>query len=549
MVNWIIGIGFILILLFLTHLYRRQQRVKKLKAHLQAQWGQAKTSTFFDFEVIALYFKAKKNPSEHFHHISDQTSRDLDLQEVFKFIDRTVSKIGQQFLYYKLRTIDTIEQLQTFDNLSELFYKHADLRFNCQLVLSKLNTYQAYDLVKLIAVDNAITKPKFFKYVYISSVLSVALFIFSIFQPLLLLGLAPIFVINSYFHYKNKGNIAYYISAIDQLSKALKAAKALSAYHKLDKHFSDVSFIEKLNAITSKAKFIAWEKDLGSEFAFLFWFFLELFKIQFLVEYIVFFNLIDSIIKEKDNINKLFEYIGNIDSAISVASLKADKIVSCTPQFNTNNCISTQDVIHPLVKNCVPNTIALNNRSLLLTGSNMSGKTTFIRLLAINTILAQTLYICFARSFSIPFFKVFSSIRVTDNVMEGASYYLQEVLTIKKLIEAAQDEQPCLFVLDEIFKGTNTAERIAAGKAVLSFLNKSQHTVLVATHDIELCESLQKENYVLYHFSESIVHEALHFDYKLKQGHVFTRNAIKILELYDFPPDIINEAKKRIEEI
>ncbi len=103
-------------------------------------------------------------------------------------------------------------------------------------------------------------------------------------------------------------------------------------------------------------------------------------------------------------------------------------------------------------------------------------------------------------------------------------------------------------MLDEIFKGTNTAERIAAGKAVLSFLNKSQHTVLVATHDIELCESLQKENYVLYHFSESIVHEALHFDYKIKQGHVFTRNAIKILELYDFPPDIIDEARKSVDE-
>ena len=77
-------------------------------------------------------------------------------------------------------------------------------------------------------------------------------------------------------------------------------------------------------------------------------------------------------------------------------------------------------------------------------------------------------------------------------------------------------KESCLFVLDEIFKGTNTIERISGGKAILSFLNKANHVVLVSTHDIELTELLEKDHYKLYHFSEQIENENLFFDHKLK---------------------------------
>jgi len=97
-------------------------------------------------------------------------------------------------------------------------------------------------------------------------------------------------------------------------------------------------------------------------------------------------------------------------------------------------------------------------------------------------------------------------------------------------------------VLDEIFKGTNTVERISGGKAILSYLNSEKNAVLVATHDIELTELL--ENYELYHFSETIEKEELFFDHKLKSGKLKTRNAIKILELYNYPKEIIEEAKE-----
>ena len=181
---------------------------------------------------------------------------------------------------------------------------------------------------------------------------------------------------------------------------------------------------------------------------------------------------------------------------------------------------------------------------MLLTGSNMSGKTTFIRTMAINSILAQSLNICFAETYTAPYLKIYSSIRITDDLLEDTSYYLEEVLSIKKLLEASKSNDPCLFVLDEIFKGTNTIERISGGKAILSFLNKKNHTVLVSTHDIELTSLLEVENYELYHFSEQIEGDALIFDYKLKNGKLKTRNAIKILELFNYPDEIITDARK-----
>ena len=174
----------------------------------------------------------------------------------------------------------------------------------------------------------------------------------------------------------------------------------------------------------------------------------------------------------------------------------------------------------------------------------MSGKTTFIRTVAVNSILAQTLNICFAKSYNAPFYKVFSSIRISDDLLDNTSYYLQEVLTIKELIDASTDKNPCLFILDEIFKGTNTIERISGGKAILSHLNRKQHTVLVSTHDIELTDLLQKEDYNLYHFSELIKDNELIFDHKIKKGKLKTRNAIKILDLYDYPKTIIKDAKE-----
>jgi DNA mismatch repair ATPase MutS len=125
--------------------------------------------------------------------------------------------------------------------------------------------------------------------------------------------------------------------------------------------------------------------------------------------------------------------------------------------------------------------------------------------------------------------------------MNNKSYYFEEVLTIKEMINKSQNKVSNLFLLDEIFKGTNTIERISAGKAVLSFLNTGSNIVFVSTHDIELAEMLN-DTYELYHFSEQVNNKTVDFDFKLKNGKLKNRNAIRILEINDYPKEVITEA-------
>ena len=140
-----------------------------------------------------------------------------------------------------------------------------------------------------------------------------------------------------------------------------------------------------------------------------------------------------------------------------------------------------------------------------------------------------------------PRMRVFSAIRISDDLMNDKSYYFEEVLTIKEMLDKSDDENLNLFLLDEIFKGTNTVERISAGKAVLSSLNNDRNIVFVSTHDIELADLL-KDEYDLYHFSEIVSNKTVDFDYKLKNGKLKNRNAIRILQINDYPEGIINEA-------
>ncbi len=539
---WILILIIPIILVYLFKLYLKKKELKNLDA-LKENWGKPKENEYFNFSYIEQYFLNTNKKKHSFHNISEQTNKDLDLNQIFKYIDRTSSKIGQQYLYFKIRTIEKKEVLSEFDKLVKIFENDEKLRISCQIELSKLNKSSSYDLEKLVN-DIAIEKPRYHKVLIPLSLVSIFSIIIGFFNPVFFLFLIPLFIVNVVLHYKTKNYISYYLSAVSQLNTGLKVCKNLVLNKDIKSHFTDLSFIKVINKIRLKTSFISFEKKMDNEFAALLWMFLELVKIQFNIESIIFYSFIDDIIARNKSIDNLFCFIGEIDSAISTASVKYKNNNICKPLFVDAKEISIKNIIHPLIENCIPNDIQLNNNSLLLTGSNMSGKTTFIRTVAINSILAQTLGFAFAKEFSIPFYKVLSSIKIEDDLIEDTSYYLKEVLTINEFIEFANGEYPCLFVLDEIFKGTNTVERISGGKAILSYLNKKENFVFVSTHDIELAELLVNENFDLYHFSEKIENNELFFDHKLKKGKLKTRNAIKILELYNYPKEIIADARK-----
>jgi DNA mismatch repair ATPase MutS len=177
----------------------------------------------------------------------------------------------------------------------------------------------------------------------------------------------------------------------------------------------------------------------------------------------------------------------------------------------------------------------------------MSGKSTFLRTILINSILAQTIYLCFAKSYSASFLKPFSSITIEDSLLEGSSYFFTEVEIVKEMTVQVPLSPNHLFVIDETFKGTNTLERISLAKAVLEFLNNNDNIVIASSHDLELIDLISKD-FELYYFTETIKDNYLNFDHTIKSGFLKTTNAIKIIEIENYPQTIINDAYKMTKE-
>lgn len=540
--NLILGVVIILILLFLINNYKKKKRKQRLVNNIRSSWGNPKDFSDSRFDLIKRYFENTEQENDIFHRISDRTVRDLNIDDVFKVIDRTSSKVGQQYLYYKIRNIGNQNDLSDFHDLTMLFEKNEDLRLKSQIELTKLNNYKTYYFEELITSE-PIKKPKSLWIVYMLSFMSLLFLVLGFYSPIYYLFIAPIFAVNSVIHYRNKWKVSSYINAASQLPLALSVSRNLVNQQEIKDIFPNTNFINEVEKIERKSKFLNIEKSTDNEVASLILVISELLNLLFNLEYLMFYSFIDTIINNRFKLKKMFHFIGEIDAAISTASLKSSEYKLCNPIFVDSNKLIIKSISHPLIEDCVTNNLTLEDNSLLLTGSNMSGKTTFIRNIAINSLLAQTLNICFAEEYSAPFFKMYSSIRIEDDLLDDKSYYLAEVLIIKELIEISKQNSPCLFVLDEIFKGTNTIERIAGGKAILSYLNNDNNMVLVSTHDIELTEILRKEKYKLYHFSEQIDNDELLFDYKLKDGELKSRNAIKILELHDYPSEVIADAR------
>jgi hypothetical protein len=546
-VKYLLEIYIIVVVLFLIVRFNKNRRVKKLRKAVSQNWGKAKIDEYFNFDLIGKYFYNSTRDKSNFHQvISDETCNDLDIHTLFKYIDRTSSKIGQQYFYFKLRALQlNIDELKRFDMLIDSFGADASLRLACQMELLKISSTNAYYIEELIN-ENQIKKPKWLPFVYLLTLGAIVCICLGPIIPGIILLLLPIYITNLVIYYWNKRNINYSLVSVSEFLRSIKIMKKISSQPSIKNHFGDLSFINKLSKVTKKTQFINFEKRVDGDITAIVSFLADLIKIMFNIEVLTYFSFIESLKRERENINRLFITIGEIDSAISVASVRKEHEIFCRPAFVTGKKVRYQAIFHPLITNCISNDLILDDQSMLLTGSNMSGKTTFIRTVAINAIMAQAFYTCFAKEYTAPFFRLYSSIRISDALSEGKSYYLQEVLVIKELIDQSEKAGQCLFILDEIFKGTNTVERISGGKAILSYLNKKDHMVFVSTHDIELTELLTKQNYCLYHFEEHVENDKLIFDYKLKNGALKTRNAIKILELYKYPGEIITDANEQL---
>ncbi len=231
-----------------------------------------------------------------------------------------------------------------------------------------------------------------------------------------------------------------------------------------------------------------------------------------------------------ENLIADFEELGSL----SVISALRE---TCEPVITEDESIVFEDLYHPLInrEKVVANSGTLSERITVITGSNMSGKTTFMRTIAVNAVLAYVGAGAAAKEFKLPVMKLFTSMRITDDVSEGISTFYAEILRIKKAADYVESgsEPPALCLIDEIFKGTNSADRIVGATEAVKKLSSGRCMVILTTHDFELCDIKSADGQPAdnYHFEEHYQNDEILFDYKMKSGRCTTRNAIALLKM------------------
>lgn len=231
-----------------------------------------------------------------------------------------------------------------------------------------------------------------------------------------------------------------------------------------------------------------------------------------------------------------FETIGAFEALISLAVISHIHPEWSFPELQDPGMkIQARDFGHPLIhpEKCVRNDIDIDNYSCIITGSNMSGKSTFLRAIGMNLVLAYAGTAVCAREFRCSIMDVYTSMVIRDDLIGGISTFYAELTRINMILKQADRGQPMLYLIDEIFRGTNSLDRIAGAQVVLKELSKKNVIGLISTHDFELC-GLEKDrglNFRNYHFEEQYKQGRIEFDYKLRSGRCTTSNARYLMNM------------------
>jgi hypothetical protein len=237
-----------------------------------------------------------------------------------------------------------------------------------------------------------------------------------------------------------------------------------------------------------------------------------------------------------------FEALGEVEALTSLATLAHDEPQWCFPEIDTNaTTVAANDLGHPMLRGDVriTNDVTVGPRGtlLLITGSNMSGKSTLLRSIGSNTVLAQAGAPVCARQYSTPLVSLYTSINVRDSLASGVSLYMAQLKRLKEILNAAAlatVDRPCLYLLDEILSGTNSADRTTAVRAVVLQLLEADAIGALTTHDLALAvdDRISAAAHSI-HFTETIdpANATMSFDYRIRPGVATSTNALELMRL------------------
>ena len=477
-------------------------------------------------------------------NLPENVREDLNIDNLFEALDYTSSAVGRQYFYHLLCT-DKVSTVASHEQLVQKLKEDIALRRRLTALLGKLENPYAYSIVDLLSEKPHEYSRRYLTILQICRWLPLLFFVATLIvktSPIPFFCLIVSYLFNGLLHFKQKNLLSCYFYSIPQLYKLMTVFYALKeepAFAAIKGEMKEPEQLHKLYRNLEKFRFgIALE----SESAMAVYMITELINIFTLHATINIVHSFTAIHFLKKEVGQVFSFVGYLDVLHSICTLRENVPYFCHPTATgKEEKLNTLSVYHPLISNCVGNDLILTDKSVLITGSNMSGKTSFMRTIAINLLTGKTINTCFAHGFSIDTdMKVYSVICTKDDLLEGKSYFFKEAENVKRALEESEKGNR-LIILDELFKGTNTTERIAINATLLSMLSQNGNIIFASTHDLKLAELL-KGKYEFYHFCETIVNDKLTFDHKLHPNICKEGNAIRILGLCGYPPEFIHDA-------
>ncbi len=547
----IILIVVILILLIVSGIRMSKEESEKITSFIRDSFGKASRRKLTEARKESLkvnlgkYLSSKKEGD----FLDELTWSDTGMEDIFLQMDNCLCSAGEECLYRQLHDLSgSSEDIEHTDKVITELYDKESLRISLGKALHELGFVKDRSLPEYldkILSTKRILNPFFHILCDICYILAIVLTCFKPVSGVVFIFVIILLQVSSYFTFKRKADECLsgfsMIMGLASMGKVLPPADE-SETGKLIGELSD-----ELKKIRLKTTFSALVINSGSNatggiFSMLFTYINLLFHFDLIAAQI----LLGKIGASKDTILKAYEQTGFLDMCLAVSSYRAfleSKGGFCRPGFTENASVSIKEGFNPLLDSPVPNDV-WNEGGILITGSNASGKSTYMRMVAINAILAQTISTCPAKEYKGSLFAIYSSIAVNDSILKGDSYFMAEIKSLKRIVDASdKSEKPVICFIDEIFKGTNTAERIAAADAVLHYLRDRKVLVFAATHDHELT-TLAADYYENVHFSEKIEGDDVLFTYKLEKGPSVSTNAIALLRKNGFPEEVIAKSEK-----
>lgn len=529
-----------------TAIESKKSAIRRMQKKIKEQWGHFSEREYEqkEYDKISDYFKkVSKSLDDKSGIIDDITWNDLDMDTMFMAMNSTYSSVGEECLYNILRiTKNDEKELKERDRLSEYFASHKDETEKLQEIYYSLGRTKNISLTEFMGRLYELKEKSNIKH-YILDVLLGASLVTLFIEPVIGITFLIIMIsLNVFVYYSRKAEIESYFVCFKYLVYMQEAAKLIvkENYEGISGYTKRLSEICKiLSPIRKGAFLLASTKMDGSISEIL----MEYVRMITHVDIIKFNSMLRLTKKHSKDVEDLFSTLGNIEAMIAVASFRESLDYYTKPEFvsGTENGICFTDIYHPLIDEPVVNSME-EKKCVLLTGSNASGKSTFLKTVAINAIFAQTIYTCTAKYYKTSYYNIYTSMALRDNLKGQESYYIVEIKSLKRIMDCIDSGKKVICFVDEVLRGTNTVERIAASTFILKSLADNGAMCFAATHDVELTHILENI-YANYHFQEEVRDDDVLFNYKLYDGRAVSRNAIKLLKVMGYDSHIIKSAE------